>query len=159
VDGIRLVLKDHQWARIEPHLCGKASDRRVPAKDSRRFVEAVLWIVRTSSPWRDLPAAFGSWNSAFRRFSRWSRDGVWWRLFEAMADDPDFEYLIVDSTIVRAHQHSRGLPFSPCGRRGRVYWPASPFLGVAFRRALSTSSGARRSAKVLKSLSPPQGGR
>ena len=59
-------------------------------------------------PWRDLPEEFGSWNSVFRRFSRWSRKGVWWRIFEAMSDDPDFEYLIVDSTIVRAHQHASG---------------------------------------------------
>jgi putative transposase len=59
------------------------------------FVEGVLWIVRTGSPWRDLPEAFGDWNSVFRRFSRWSIKGVWWRIFEAMSDDPDFEYLIV----------------------------------------------------------------
>ena len=56
----------------------------------------------------DLPEVFGDWNSVFRRFSRWSQKGVWWRIFEAMADDPDFEYLIVDSTIVRAHQHAAG---------------------------------------------------
>jgi putative transposase len=71
------------------------------------FVEGVLWIVRTGSPWRDLPEVFGDWNSVFRRFSR-CRKGVWWRIFEAMSDDPDFEYLIVDSTIVRAHQHAAG---------------------------------------------------
>jgi putative transposase len=77
-------------------------------RDNRMFVEGVLWIVRTGSPWRDLPEAFGDWNSVFRRFSRWSIKGVWWRIFEAMSDDPDFEYLIVDSTIVRAHQHAAG---------------------------------------------------
>jgi putative transposase len=108
MDGVRLIVKDHQWARMAPHLPGKASDRGVTAKDNRLFVEAVLWIVRTSSPWRDLPLVFGSWNSAFRRFSRWSRNGVWWHLFQAVADDPDFEYLVVDSTIVRAHQHAAG---------------------------------------------------
>ena len=72
------------------------------------FVEGVLWIVRTGSPWRDLPQAFGDWNSVFRRFSRWSLKGVWRRIFEAMSDDPDFEYLIIDTTIVRAHQHAAG---------------------------------------------------
>ncbi len=108
MEGVRLVLQDHQWVRIEPHLPGKASDRGVTAKDNRLFVEAVLWIVRTSSPWRDLPPVFGRWNSVFQRFGRWSKDGVWWRLFEALADDPDFEYLIIDSTIVRAHQHATG---------------------------------------------------
>ena len=108
MEGVRLVLQDHQWVRIEPHLPGKASDRGVTAKDNRLFVEAVLWIVRTSSPWRDLPPVFGRWNSVFQRFGRWSKDGVWLRLFEALADDPDFEYLIIDSTIVRAHQHATG---------------------------------------------------
>jgi transposase len=79
-----------------------------PAECANNFAEGVIWIVRTGSPWRDLPEAFGDWNSVFRRFSRWSLKGVWWRIFEAMSDDPDFEYLIVDSTIVRAHQHAAG---------------------------------------------------
>jgi putative transposase len=70
------------------------------------FLEGVLWIVRTGSPWRDLPEGFGEWNSVFHRFSRWSDKGVWRRIFEAMSDDPDFAYLIVDSTIIRAHQHA-----------------------------------------------------
>lgn len=108
VEGVRLVLNDAQWERIAPHLPGKGTDRGVTAKDNRLFVEAVLWIVRTSSPWRDLPPVFGRWNSTFRRFSRWSHDGVWESLFNALADDPDFEYLIIDSTIVRAHQHATG---------------------------------------------------
>jgi transposase len=73
------------------------------------FVEGMLWIVRTGSPWRDLPEVFRDWNSVLRRFSRWSVKSVWWRIFEAMSDDPDFEYLIVDSTIVRAHQYAAAL--------------------------------------------------
>jgi putative transposase len=64
--------------------------------------------VRTGSPGRDLPDAFGEWNSVFRRFSRWSQKGIWHRIFEAMSDDPDFEYLIFDSTIICAHQHASG---------------------------------------------------
>jgi putative transposase len=119
MDEVRLVLTDRQWSLIEPHLPGKANDPGATAKDNRQFVEAVLWIVRTSSPWRDLPPVFGKWNSVFTRFSRWSRDGVWWSLFRALADDPDFEYLIVDSTIVRAHQHATGkkggLKIAPLG--------------------------------------------
>jgi putative transposase len=86
-------------------------------RDNRMFVEGVLWIVRTGSPWRDLHAAFGDWNTVFRRFSRWSARGVWWRIFEAMSDDPDFEYLIVDSIRL-----TRGLrDLSP----GRENHPAS----------------------------------
>jgi len=89
----RLVLTDAAWERMAPWIIGRPD---------------LPWIVRTGSPWRDLPEAFGDWNSVFRRFSRWSLKGVWWRIFEAMSDDPDFEYLIVDSTIVRAHQHAAG---------------------------------------------------
>jgi transposase len=61
-----------------------------------------------NSPWHDLSDVFGDWNSVFRRFSRWSRKGMWGRIFETMLDDTDFKYLIVDSTIVRAHQHAAG---------------------------------------------------
>jgi putative transposase len=105
---VRLILRDDQWERMAPHLPGKVGDPGRSAADNRLFVEAVLWLVRTGSPWRDLPKTFGNWNSVFVRFSRWSKDGVWDRLFMEMADDPDFEYVMVDSTIVRAHQHAAG---------------------------------------------------
>ena len=104
----RLVLSDAAWERIAPLIIGRPDQEGSTGRDSRMFVEGVLWIVRTGSPWRDLPELFGDWNSVFRRFSRWSRKGVWWRFFEAMSDDPGFEHLIVDSTIVRAHQHAAG---------------------------------------------------
>jgi transposase len=117
----RLILSDAQWERISEHIIGDARTRGSTGHDNRMFVEGVLWIVRTGSPWRDLPEAFGNWNSAFRRFSRWSAKGVWQRIFAAMADDPDFEYLILDSTIVRAHQHAagakRGLAIRPIPMR------------------------------------------
>jgi putative transposase len=104
----RLVLSDAAWSRMAPHIIGDERSRGSSGRDNRMFVEGVLWIVRTGAPWRDLPETFGDWNSVFRRFSRWSSKGVWHRIFAAMADDPDFEYLIVDSTIVRAHQHAAG---------------------------------------------------
>ena len=91
---------------------------------NRLFVEAVLWLARTGSPWRDLPELFGNWNSVFVRFSRWSKDGVWDRLFAAMANDPDFEYVMVDSTIVRAHQHAGG-------KKGGLKLVRSAVRGVA----------------------------
>ena len=104
----RLVLRDDQWERIAPLIIGRPDQKGSTGRDNRMFVEGVLWIVRTGSPWRDLHEVFGDWNTVFRRFSRWSAKGVWWRMFEALSDDPDFEYLIVDSTIVRAHQHAAG---------------------------------------------------
>jgi transposase len=105
---IRLVLSDQQWKRIEKLCVGKPEDPGGTGADNRMFVEAVLWIARTGAPWRDLPPGFGKWNSVFVRFNRWSEGGVWERIFAAVSDDPDFEYLIVDSTIVRAHQHAAG---------------------------------------------------
>lgn len=104
----RRELTEAQWTRIERLVPGKAGDRGRRGEDNRLFVDAVLWIARTGSPWRDLPETFGRWNSVFQRFRRWAKNGVWDRLFKALAEDPDFEYLIVDSTIVRAHQHAAG---------------------------------------------------
>ena len=79
----RLVLSDAQWDRISGLIIGRPDQRGSTGRDNRMFVEGVLWIVRTGSPWRDLPEAFGEWNSVFRRFSRWSAKGVWWRIFHA----------------------------------------------------------------------------
>ena len=104
----RLVLSDADWERKSGLIIGRSDQKGSTGRNNRMFIEGVLWIVRTGSPWRDLPEAFGEWDSVFRRFSRWSEKGVWQRNFEAMSDDPDFEYLIVDSTIVRAHQHASG---------------------------------------------------
>lgn len=97
-----------QWDRIKGLVPGKEADRGSTGRDNRLFVDAVLWIARAGSPWRDLPDAFGNWNSVYVRFSRWAKAGVWESLFKALAEAPDFEYLIVDSTIVRAHQHAAG---------------------------------------------------
>ena len=88
---VRVWLQDDQFERIAALLPGKASDPGRTAADNRRFVEAVLWIARTGSPWRDLPAQFGPWNSVYQRFARWSRGGVWHRVFAQLAQDADFE--------------------------------------------------------------------
>ena len=104
----RFLLNDAQYKKMAPLLPGKSGDSGRTAADNRLFVEAVLWIVRTGAPWRDLPVCFGCWNSAFRRFRRWSRKGVFEKIFNALSGDPDFEYAIVDGTIVRVHQHGAG---------------------------------------------------
>ena len=104
----RLILSDGQWARISAHTIGDGRTRGSSGRDNRMVLKAVPWIVRTGSPWRDLPDVFGPWNSAYRRFSRWSAEGVWDRIFAAMSDDQDFEYPILDSTIIRAHHHAAG---------------------------------------------------
>jgi putative transposase len=110
---LRHRISDAQYARIEHLLPGKATDRGVTAHDNRRFIDAVLWIDRTGSPWRDLPEELGKWNSVYRRFCRWAdaqkflRGGVWNRVFKAL-HDIDFEWVMLDSTSVRAHQCAAG---------------------------------------------------
>lgn len=118
----RFVVTDALWKRLEEHLPGKTSDSGVTAKDNRLFLEAVFWRVRTGSPWRDLPSGFGKWNSQFRRFRRWAKAGVFDRLFNAMSDDPDLEYALIDGTIVQVHQKASdakgGLRLKPSGAHG-----------------------------------------
>jgi transposase len=65
-------------------------------------------IVRVRAPWRDHPKSFGNWNSVFQRFRRWAKGDVFDRIFDALSADADFEYVIVDGTIVRVHQHGTG---------------------------------------------------
>ncbi len=121
LDRSRFVVGEAAWERIAPLLPGKATDPGATAKDNRLFLEAVLWRVRTGSPWRDLPAGFGRWNSVFQRFRRWARAGVFERLFGHLSDEPDFEYALVDGTIVAAHQKASGarggLSIRPSGAR------------------------------------------
>ena len=104
----RSVLSDEQWARVAPLLPGKPGDPGRSGTDNRLFLEAVLWMARVGAPWRDLPGTFGSWNTVFRRFRRWAGQGVFERLFQALAGDPDFEHALIDGTIVRVHQHGTG---------------------------------------------------
>ena len=103
----RHEITDDDWKRIEHFLPGRLGDPGVTARDNRLFVNAVLWIAKTGAPWRDLPERFGPWNSAWKRFDRWSKKGVWEQVFEAL-QDPDLEWVIIDSTVVRAHQHAAG---------------------------------------------------
>ena len=105
---IRRELTDRHWLRIEKLVPGKEGDRGRSGEDNRLFVDAVLWVLRTGSPWRDLHPEFGNWNSVYVRFRRWARKGTWESLFKALADDPNFEAIMIDATIVRAHQHSAG---------------------------------------------------
>ncbi len=104
----RFVITDRVWEKVAPHLPGKASDCGVTAADNRLFLEAVLWRVRTGAPWRDLPGDLGNWNSTFQRFRRWAKNGVFERLFEVLADEPDLEYALIDGTIVSVHQKASG---------------------------------------------------
>ena len=103
----RHEIKDEDWERIKDMLPGQAGNPGVTAKDNRLFVNAVLWIGKTGAPWRDLPERLGPWGSVWKRFDRWTKKGVWARVFDALKD-PDLEWMIIDSTVVRAHQHAAG---------------------------------------------------
>ena len=104
---LRYALSDADWERLAPLLPGRPGTRGRSGDDNRRFLHAVNWLARNGGPWRDLPPELGRWNTAWRRFDRWSRAGVWQRLFDHV-QDPDLDWLLLDSTTVRAHQHAAG---------------------------------------------------
>ena len=104
----RRVLSDKQWALMAPHCLGKPGDAGPRDTDKRLFVEAVLWIVRTGSPWRDLPEEFGKCNTVFKRFRGGVKAGIWQERFDAVSGQPDMEYAMVDATIVKVHRHGQG---------------------------------------------------
>ena len=104
----RYGLRDDQWDRIKDFLPGRDGHVGGTAVDNRLFVEAVLYRYRAGIPWRDLPERFGGWKNIHKRFRRWCKSGVFDRIFRALVEDADNEYMMLDSTIVRAHQHSAG---------------------------------------------------
>jgi transposase len=104
----RYALRDDQWERIKDFLPGREGHVGGTAADNRLFVDAVLYRYRAGIPWRDLPERFGNWSVVHTRYGRWAQSGVWENLFKHLAGDADNEYAMIDSTIVRAHQHSAG---------------------------------------------------
>src|SRR5580765_5912962 len=104
----RYALRDDQWDRIKDVLRDREVHVGVTAKDNRLLGEPVLYRYRAGIPWRDLPERFGDPIKIHTRFSRWAKSGVWKELFKMLASDADNGYAMIDSTIVRAHQHSAG---------------------------------------------------
>ena len=102
----RFDLSDAEWSVIAPLLPNKP--RGVPRVDDRRVLDGIFYILRTGAPWRDLPEDFGNWFTVYTRFWRWAQKGAWEHIFKALCDDPDFEYVLIDGTLVRVHQHGTG---------------------------------------------------
>ena len=100
----RYELSVNQWRRIEHMVPGKEGDRGRTGVDNCKFVNAVLWILRSGARWSDLSESYGKYKSVHKRFTRWAKKGVWNKIFEDLAKDRDNEYLMIDSTIIRAHQ-------------------------------------------------------
>lgn len=121
---MRYLLTDDLWTAMEPHVrqAKRHQGGQPPALPDRLFFEALLYLARTGIPWRDLPAEFGRWDAVYNRFRRWIASGALRRLFEALTADPafgDVRRVLIDSTIVRAHQHAAG------ARRKKKRWARS----------------------------------
>ena len=114
-----VTLPDDQWTKMLSFLRGCEGIRVGSSSKTRRFVEAVLWILRSGAQWRLLPAEYGDWNAVYKRFRRWCKLGIWEALFQHFASDPDMEAVLIDSTIVRAHPCAAGAPPKTAGRPHR----------------------------------------
>ena len=116
----RHELTDEQWDRIKPLLPGKEGDPGRTAADNRTFVDAVLYVLKTGIPWRDLPERFGSWNSVWRRFDRWCKRGIWQQVFEALAEpelEEELAELQLDSSSIKAHPVATTWPRLPAEKK------------------------------------------
>jgi transposase len=113
----RRSLTDAQWSLISPYLMSDRSKGGRPPKDHRMMVDAILLVHRTGTPWRDLDKDYGPWESVYTRFRRWSIAGTWEKVLSALAEDRDAESYLIDSTIVRAHQHAAGAKKARRSRR------------------------------------------
>jgi transposase len=101
----RLLLNDELWSKLKKILL----DARIYNKQNLRLmVEGMLYRLRVGCPWRDLPQAFGSWNSIYKRFNAWSASSKWGAIFKALVVEPDVEWLFIDGSYAKAHQHSAG---------------------------------------------------
>ncbi len=126
----RDALRDDQRGRILPLIPGGSEGKRGPRTDNRRFINALLWMARSGARWKDLPPGFGAFQTVKRRYYRWLERGLIDRLFEELGRDADLEWLMLDSTVIRAHQHAAGAPKKKGARKPRD-WAAR---GVVFRR-------------------------
>ena len=103
----RYAISDKDFQRIKPLLPGQPGKPGRNAANNRLFIDAVLWIARTGAPWPDLPERFGKHNTVYKRFTRWGKRGIWQAIHQAL-QDPDLEWLMLDSSVIRAHQHAAG---------------------------------------------------
>ncbi len=102
----RYELSEAQWMRIAPLLLGKVGDPGRSGNDNRLFVNGVLWVLRSGAFWQHLPERYGKWKTVHARFTRWAKAGVWEKVFAELIKDRDNPYLMLDSTLVRAHQQA-----------------------------------------------------
>jgi len=129
-DFRRHDISDELWNKLAPVLPGIAGQWGGVAKDNRLFINAVLWILRTGAPWRDLPTEYGSWKNTHRRFCRWRDKNVWESILEKLTQDADLEWLMIDATHIKVHKHATGavggnqdMSLTKGGSTQRYIWP------------------------------------
>ena len=108
-DFRRHDISDRVWLLLQPHLPGRKGSSGRNARDNRKFINAVIWILRTGAPWRDLPPEYGDWKNTNRRFCRWRDKGIWEKLFKMFVQDPDFEWLMIDASYIKVHPNAVGV--------------------------------------------------
>jgi transposase len=101
-------ITDEVWARLEKALPGGTGNRGRPSDNNRRFINAVKWHIRTGAPWRDLPPSYGNWNTVYKRYREWAKNGTWERLSALFTEDSDLEWLMIDATHIKVHPHAAG---------------------------------------------------
>jgi transposase len=137
---VRYELTEFEWAVIEAALPrGRPGPKR---KDDRRVMNGIFWVLRTGAPWRDLPERYGPYTTVYNRFNRWRKAGVWERLMDAVTKAHDGQVQMIDSSVVRVHQHASGpkkrVEIVVLGAAAEVSRPRST-------RASTAKAGRRRS--------------
>jgi transposase len=117
---LTVTLSDEQWQKILPFLRSHPNAYVGREQDCRQFLEVVLWITRSGAQWRLLPAEYGDWNTVYKQFSRWSRQGVFEQLHQLFVGDADMEHLMIDSTIIRAHPCAAGASKKSVGQEAQA---------------------------------------
>ncbi len=129
-DYHRHDISDQIWKVLEPLLPGRAGSWGRVASDNRKFLNGVIWILRTGAPWRDLPPDYGDWKNTHRRFCRWRDKGHWERILKTLIDEPDFEWLMIDASHIKVHAHAAGakggneaIGLTKGGETQKFIWP------------------------------------
>ena len=149
-------ISDEVWNLISSHLPGQRGQWGGIAEDNRQFINGVLWILRTGAPWRDIPPCYGNWNSVAKRFRRWCKNGGWEKLLEIMVDEPDYEWLMIDASHCKVHQHGTGavggnqdMGLTKGGSTQRYIWP---WMRMVIQSEYLLQQAPRRIANLEKNL-------